>query len=272
MDGQDPRRSRTAARTAGVVAGAALALAAAVPPAAADVEPPDGRTPPSAEEQAALTGLGVIYPDGSLGATAFLVGACDVLVTAKHTVFDSRNRPRADRFLYYPLNGDRAIEAELTGSIVGTGSGEADDWVVMRLAEPDAGCRPLIVWAAAGPELLALAEEGFDLAGFHADLDGALMVGRGCTIDPTCRDAALDSPVFTHDCDTDVGASGSPLYSPTPSGPAVFGMHVRGHGSGADACSRSNLALRITGAFHAAIRDMLTRAPAPGPRRHHDGG
>ncbi len=249
-----------------------LALLLAGAPAAADVTGPDDRTAPSAEEQAMLTGVGVIYPDGTLGGTAFLVGACEVLVTARHTILDERGRPRADRFLYYPGNGDRAIEVLLTGSITGRTGRETDDWIVMRLAEPDPGCRPMIVWSVPDPDMAALAEEGFDNAAFHADRDG-LTVSRGCTVAPECRAAAVTGPTFTHDCDTDVGASGSPLYVLSPAGPAVFGMHIRGHGPAGDICSRSNLALRITGPFHEAIREMLTRAPEPaGPRRHHRGG
>jgi hypothetical protein len=242
----------------------------AVATAAADVTPPDGREPPTAAEQAMLTGIGVIYPDGSLGGTAFLVGRCDVLATARHTVLDASDRPRADRFLYYPLNGDRAIEVPLEGSIVGSGGGEQDDWIVMRLAEPDTGCRPMIAWAVADGDLMAVADEGFDNAGFHADLRGELRVSHGCTIAPACRAAAEDGDVFTHDCDTDVGASGSPIYVAAPEGIAVFGMHIRGHGHGADICSQSNLALRISGAFHAAIREMLTAEVPAGLRRHHD--
>lgn len=271
VERQNPRRGTgVVARRACAIACAALALAV-VQPATADVVEPDGRATPTAQERAALNALGVVYPDGGLGGTAFLVGDCDVLVTAKHTVFDRAGRPRADRFLYYPMNGDHAIEALLPGSMAGNGSGETADWVVMRLAEPDTGCRPLTVAAVGGAELLARAEAGFDSAGFHADLGGELMISRGCTIVAACRDAALSSAVFTHDCDTDVGASGSPLFAASPAGVTVFGMHIRGHGPGADICSRSNLALRIDGAFHDAIGQMIAAPAAPGPRRRHPG-
>jgi len=229
--------------------------------ARADVLDYDDRESPTLEERAALAGLGVLFPDGEAGSTAFLVGGCEVLVTAKHVVFDLNDRPRAGRYYYYPRNGPDRIEVPLTGSIHGRGDDMAEDWIVLRLSAPVPGCRPMPVKALGDDELLALSGQ-FAVAGFQADRDGALMVSRDCGIEPACQQQTRGASVFTHTCDTFEGTSGAPLFVELPQGPVAIGIQLAGAAfEPVDSCDRSNLALRMSDAFYEAISDMTGGAP-----------
>ncbi len=221
-----------------------------------DVIGPDDRVPADSGDTALMSALGILYPEGEVGSTAFLIGACDVLATARHTVAHPDGTPYADRMEFIPAAGGASIQV-IAGSVAtGASHDDADDWAVMRLAAPVPGCVPFVPWPIADAALPGIADR-LVLAGYHADLDRQPYVQAGCTIPPPCLEDTYTAGVIIHDCDSDVGASGAPLHVAIGTRRFVVAVHAR-HSlpGGSNVCDRSNLAVRLNATFLAALEEL----------------
>lgn len=179
--------------------------------------------------------------------TGTLVGR-DLVLTNAHCVIDPQTHElTTDRLVFQPnmMRGRSSDTATAIAVTYGTnfedGAETADDWAIVRLDEPlgdyygEIGSLSLPLDR---PEIRTLLRNKLNLAGYSGDFPNNLpgyQPGETPGIHVNCSITDVDSlGRFFHNCDTNGGASGSPLIGRLESGEyVILGLHAgRGDSNG----------------------------------------
>ncbi len=191
--------------------------------------------------------------------TATLVGP-DVLVSAAHCVLDENGKLASVHFKAGLRNGAFLAEADSVQVVAGTLSpelGKGADWAVIRLNQRLGDRLGFMKLSGAGLAKLPLT---VSFAGYSADFqEGKLpSLVANCTIHSQFPDSS-----FAHDCSSDEGASGGPLFQfDSFGGTAILlAVHTRGFSNESFAqytVSEANIAV-----MQPALEQTVTNFLAP---------
>lgn len=235
--------ARSASKTAFATLGC-LVLALNSPVTAATFGK-DQRRPLTAADRSAAQSIGWLKtPKSGAFCSAFCV-APDVIATASHCLFGTKDAPRGDleeTIFTLAENGlaGTAIAGRQTGNVsqnilAGTKALRTtppidahDDWALARLDAPICSGRvlPLSRPRQSAAEPLANIAYHRDIAGTRLSASGDCWPRTGTDIGNAARDFLAAPRLLFHDCDTGGGSSGSPIFRETATGPEVIAINV----------------------------------------------
>lgn len=199
--------------------------------------------------------IGIVVPSerGKDAGTGFLVDACHVLTT-QHIETTRPEMPTAPvkKFFFFGVGPYMGFEKPVAGFVVAQGGyddrydARSKDWMLIRLNEC-VGMR--IGYLKIAPIKIArLYKVDLKMAGYPDSRHHA----RGVWMDPSCTVKGARANYWLHDCASDKGSSGAPLFYLThdATGPVlnVVALHQAGvHGTLKKAwdADSSNIAVRM---------------------------
>lgn len=227
-----------------------------------------------------LTAVGLITQDGQPGATAFLLGRRDLIVTSAHA-FYAHGDFQSGTYAFLPAGDARAMVPIAEQAIVALGTrnpqvDHARDWAVVRLPRPvSEGYRPLDIATSLS---LSAGIPNVRLAAFHRDrirrdTRAIRHISKSCAIAPKRRDDRFGAveAIALHDCDFDIISSGGPLLVRQDGALKVVAINAghfpaerQGRASGPTAFARydgrtnPNYGVRMNGELGRALQRLLT--------------
>lgn len=208
---------------------------------------PDDRMAVSSQAGSVYGPIGVIFGGSASGhATAFLVSDCHVL-TVRHAFNSVGSIVGARATFAAGASGDarnwtvtEAQVVEAGNSTTTNASASSEDWALLRLKKCLGRRYGTVLLSSQMPQL----GQRVQLAGYPNDKSFA----AGLILDPDCQVRHIgDDGLIRHDCATQPGNSGSPLFDIIEANGQkrlrVFGMNNVGHSYGVPG---ANLRLPVT--------------------------
>ncbi len=206
----------------------------------------------------------IISPNTKSRGTAFLVDQCHVL-TAQHVESSKPQmaNPAPRLHFFFGQGNYKGFEKPVTGTVVRQGGyderlqNNANDWMLIKLDEC-VGAR--VGYARIKPESRTRPDEkALKIAGFPAGKE----FDSGLWVDPTCSIKRERAGAWLHDCASDRGSSGAPLFYVTRQGTKsvvnVVGLHVYGVHANLTAtwqADNSNIAAQMDSIYEAIKNDI----------------